>query len=156
MQDSGLSIPEFCRLLEGPSNPPCLPTSSEEPPAKKEIKQISNAAHLVNLPPTAPDSDPPSSTKRLFMKHALFTQTPLLPPGRLREGQAKGGLRQRGGNGGFAPFSLAAINGNKSSTLCAQLFHSINFLPSTPPARGSPSLLPARPPGPRDQSWWVS
>ena len=36
MQDSWLGTPEFCRLLEGPSNLPCPPTSSEEPPAKKE------------------------------------------------------------------------------------------------------------------------
>lgn len=70
---------------------------------KEERKQISNAENLVNLPPTAPNSDPPPSTERLFMKHALFTQTPLLPPGRLRKGQTKGGLRQGGGTRASRP-----------------------------------------------------
>lgn len=48
------------------------------------------------------------------------------------------------------PFSLAAINGNKSSTLCAQLFplHQHSFTP-TPALLRVPNLLPTGPQDPR-------
>lgn len=68
-------------------------TGCEEPPSKgKRTNQ--HCREPVSLPPTAPESDPAlSRAEWLFVKHAPFTQTPLLPAGRLRKGQRKGGSR---------------------------------------------------------------
>lgn len=69
------------------------------------------------------------------------------PPTRQAEkGADEGGLEAERGKGGLAPFSLAAINGNKSSTLCAQLFQQHQLPPPHHPPEGPPT---SSPPGPQ-------
>lgn len=138
----------FCRLLEWLSSPQC-PSQPQQGVRSAHVRGKREPAMprilSIFLPQLLVQNAALHGAEWLFVKHALFTQTPLLPAGRLRKRQRKGG--SRGGETRGAHFSLAAINGHKSSTLCAQLLWLHQCAPLQAP-EGPPTSSPTRPWGP--------